>query len=173
MITAHPLRPRSEADARVWDAAAAVCDPEVPVLTIEDLGILRSARVTDDGVLVEITPTYSGCPAMGTIRDDVTRALAGAGYDDVEVRMVLSPAWTTDWMSEEGRRKLAEYGIAPPSGKAALSRPAGPVRVPLSVKCPQCGSLNTRELTRFGSTACKAMWVCSDCSEPFDYFKVH
>lgn len=175
-LAPHPLRPRDEADARAWDVAAAVCDPEVPVLTIEDLGILRSAHITDSGVLVEITPTYSGCPAMGTIRDDVTTALAGAGYRDVEVRMVLSPAWTTDWMSEHGRRKLADYGIAPPSGTAAMqagSRRAGPVPVALSVKCPQCDSVHTRELTRFGSTSCKAMYVCSDCREPFDYFKVH
>lgn len=164
------LRPEAPTDAAAWDIAATVCDPEIPVLTIEDLGILRGAHVSDTGqVLVTITPTYSGCPAMDAIRDDVTTALTRAGYDDVSVRLVLSPAWTTDWMSDDGKAKLAEYGIAPPTGLAA----AGRVRIGLSVKCPQCSSLNTRELTRFGSTSCKALYVCQDCREPFDYFKVH
>jgi ring-1,2-phenylacetyl-CoA epoxidase subunit PaaD len=106
---------------------------------------------------------------MDAIRDDVTTALRASGYDDVAVRLVLAPAWTTDWMSDGGKAKLAEYGIAPPTGTAA----AGPVRIGLSVKCPQCSSLNTREMTRFGSTSCKALYVCNDCREPFDYFKVH
>ncbi|TYD00180.1 phenylacetate-CoA oxygenase subunit PaaJ [Arthrobacter echini] len=170
MVTVEQLRPSTPTDAAVWDIAATVCDPEIPVLTIEDLGILRAAHVAETGrVEVTITPTYSGCPAMDAIRDDVTIALGGAGYDDVAVRLVLAPAWTTDWMSDDGKAKLEEYGIAPPTGTAA----AGPVRVGLSVKCPQCSSLNTRELTRFGSTSCKALYVCSDCKEPFDYFKVH
>jgi ring-1,2-phenylacetyl-CoA epoxidase subunit PaaD len=170
MVTMTDLRPPAPADAAAWDVAATVCDPEIPVLTIEDLGILRAAHVSDTGqVLVTITPTYSGCPAMDAIRDDVVAALEGAGYDDVAVRLVLAPAWTTDWMSEDGKAKLAEYGIAPPTGKAAV----GPVRLGLSVKCPQCSSLNTREMTRFGSTSCKALYVCNDCREPFDYFKVH
>lgn len=169
-MTIEQLRPSTPSDAAVWDIAATVCDPEIPVLTIEDLGILRAAHVAETGqVEVTITPTYSGCPAMDAIRDDVTTALGGAGYDDVAVRLVLAPAWTTDWMSEDGKAKLEEYGIAPPTGTAA----AGPVRVGLSVKCPQCSSLNTRELTRFGSTSCKALYVCGDCKEPFDYFKVH
>ena len=164
------LRPVAGIDAAVWDIAATVCDPEIPVLTIEDLGILRDARVSESGqVRVTITPTYSGCPAMDAIRDDVTAALGNAGYDDVAVRLTLSPAWTTDWMSDDGKAKLAEYGIAPPTGKAA----AGPVRIGLSVKCPQCSSLDTREMTRFGSTSCKALYVCNACREPFDYFKVH
>lgn len=166
------LRPQREADARIWDVAATVCDPEVPVLTIEDLGILRSAKATDDGVVVEITPTYSGCPAMGAIRDDVTAALEEAGFENVRVNMVLSPPWTTDWMSDAGKAKLAEYGIAPPTGKAAAGVNRGPTRVTMSVKCPHCSSLNTKELTRFGSTACKALYTCQDCLEPFDYFKV-
>jgi ring-1,2-phenylacetyl-CoA epoxidase subunit PaaD len=118
---------------------------------------------------VTVTPTYSGCPAMDAIRDDVTAALRGAGYDDVSVRLVLSPAWTTDWLSDDGRTKLAEYGIAPPAGRAA----AGPVRIALSVRCPQCSSPDTRELARFGSTSCNALHVCNACREPFDYFKVH
>lgn len=166
-------RPADPADARVWDLAATVVDPEVPVVTIEDLGILRSASVTDGGVLVELTPTYSGCPAMGLLRDQVAEVLTDAGYADVEVRMVLSPAWTTDWMTEAGKAKLTDYGIAPPSGKASVGHNRTSTRVSLAVKCPLCHSLKTREMARFGSTACKAMYVCQDCLEPFDYFKVH
>lgn len=153
------------------DAAARVPDPEIPVLTIDDLGILRDVQVSDDAVQVTITPTYSGCPAMETIRADIDASLREAGFQDVRIRTVLSPAWTTDWMSEEGKRKLAEYGIAPPSGKSAVH--SGPIPVMLSVKCPHCGSLKTRELSRFGSTSCKALYRCNDCREPFDYFKVH
>ena len=161
-------KPADPAAAAAWDIAATVCDPEIPVLTIEDLGVLRRVEVSGDHVQVAITPTYSGCPAMDAITDDVIAALTAAGYPDVRVSLELAPAWTTDWMSSAGREKLDAYGIAPPSGRAA----AGPVRVGLSVKCPQCSSLNTRELTRFGSTSCKALWVCGDCREPFDYFKV-
>ncbi|MCC9176473.1 1,2-phenylacetyl-CoA epoxidase subunit PaaD [Arthrobacter sp. zg-Y750] len=162
------LRSADPAAAAAWDVAATVCDPEIPVLTIEDLGVLRRVEVSGAGVQVAITPTYSGCPAMDAITEDVTAALHRAGYTGVQVRLELAPAWTTDWMSSAGKAKLDAYGIAPPSGRAA----AGPVRVGLSVKCPQCASLNTRELTRFGSTSCKALWVCGDCREPFDYFKV-
>lgn len=145
-------------------------DPEVPVLTIADLGVLRDVRVDDGRVTVTITPTYSGCPAMDTIRDDLKLALTRAGFDEVDVRLTLSPAWTTDWMTDDGRRKLAAYGIAPPTGRAAAS---GAVRVRLGVKCPQCGSLDTREISRFGSTSCKALWECRACLEPFDHFRVH
>ncbi|WP_461175035.1 phenylacetate-CoA oxygenase subunit PaaJ [Arthrobacter sp. Z1-9] len=156
-----------------WDIAATVCDPEIPVLTIEDLGILRDVQVGQDNkVRVTITPTYSGCPAMDAIRDDLKAAFAKEGYPDVEVDLVLAPAWTTDWMTEAGKQKLQEYGIAPPSGTAGAARHAGPIRLSLAVKCPQCSSLNTKELTRFGSTSCKALYVCQDCKEPFDYFKV-
>jgi ring-1,2-phenylacetyl-CoA epoxidase subunit PaaD len=158
-------------DARAL--VATVPDPELPVVTIEDLGVLRDVRVEDDGhVVVEITPTYSGCPAMDAIREDLTTAFNRAGYPRVDVELVLSPAWTTDWMSESGKAKLQQYGIAPPSGHSAAARHAGPVRLSLAVKCPQCSSLNTKELTRFGSTSCKALYVCQDCKEPFDYFKV-
>jgi ring-1,2-phenylacetyl-CoA epoxidase subunit PaaD len=166
---ARPTRP---ADRRAWDVAATVTDPEIPVLTIEDLGVLRSASVEDDGVVrVQLTPTYSGCPALDAMRDDVVLALTHAGYDDVRVELVLAPAWTTDWMSEAGKEKLRHYGIQAPTGRAA-ARDAGPVRVQLAVKCPRCDSLNTRELARFGSTSCKALYECRDCLEPFDYFKV-
>jgi ring-1,2-phenylacetyl-CoA epoxidase subunit PaaD len=148
-------------------AAAAVLDPEVPVLTIADLGVLRDVTVEDDGrVTVTVTPTYSGCPAMDVIRRDVEDAVRAAGFPDVEVRTVLSPAWTTDWMTDQGREALRAYGIAPPG-----PRPDRPVFVGLSVRCPQCGSAHTREVSRFGSTACKALWVCNDCHEPFDHFK--
>lgn len=157
---------------RAWQIAATVCDPEIPVLTIEDLGILRDVQVTDNRVTVTITPTYSGCPAMDAIRDDVKAAFAKEGYADVTVDLVLAPAWTTDWMTEAGKAKLREYGIAPPTGKSDAARHAGPIRLQMAVKCPQCASLHTKELTRFGSTSCKALYVCQDCKEPFDYFKV-
>jgi ring-1,2-phenylacetyl-CoA epoxidase subunit PaaD len=150
--------------------AAAVPDPEVPVLTIDDLGVLRDVTSEDDGtVVVRITPTYSGCPAMDTIRADVLEALRSNGFERVRVELVLSPAWTTDWMSEAGRRKLAEYGIAPPATEA--ERRAGPVSLSLGRRCPQCGSLDTEQLSRFGSTACKSLWRCRACAEPFDHFK--
>ena len=150
------------------DVAAAVLDPEVPVLTIEDLGILRDVREDEHGhVHVRITPTYSGCPAMEAIRADIVAALAAQGYDDVTVDFVLAPAWTTDWLTDEGRRKLAEYGVAPPQTRT----PGGAVSLTLTVRCTQCGSPDTRELSRFGSTACKSLWVCNACREPFDYFK--
>jgi ring-1,2-phenylacetyl-CoA epoxidase subunit PaaD len=156
-------------DTEILELAATVNDPEIPVLSIRDLGILRDGHLDADGtVRLTITPTYSGCPAMDAIKDDLQRVFGEAGYGKVKVDLVLSPAWTTDWMTEEGKAKLTEYGIAPPTGRAA----AGPVRLGLAVKCPRCHSLNTRELSRFGSTSCKALYVCQDCREPFDYFKV-
>jgi len=151
-----------------WDIAASVLDPEVPVLSIEDLGILRSVEETEAGLTVTITPTYSGCPAMEAIRDDILAAFQDAGRDDVRVEFVLAPAWTTDWMTEEGKRKLEEYGIVPPPGPGRRDQP---VPLTLSLRCPQCGSPETRELSRFGSTACKSLWVCTACREPFDHFK--
>jgi ring-1,2-phenylacetyl-CoA epoxidase subunit PaaD len=156
-------------DAEILELAATVNDPEIPVLSIRDLGILRDGHLDADGtVRLTITPTYSGCPAMDAIKDDLERVFSQAGYEKVKVDLVLSPAWTTDWMTDEGKAKLTEYGIAPPTGRAA----AGPVRLGFAVKCPRCHSLNTRELSRFGSTSCKALYVCQDCREPFDYFKV-
>ncbi|KQR03535.1 phenylacetate-CoA oxygenase subunit PaaJ [Arthrobacter sp. Leaf141] len=163
---------RTTAAQQVWDIAATVCDPEIPVLTIADLGILRDVEVAGERVTVTITPTYSGCPAMDAIRDDLQAAYAKEGYADVHVDLVLAPAWTTDWMTDAGKQKLQEYGIAPPIGLAGAARHAGPIRLQMAVKCPQCASLHTKELTRFGSTSCKALYVCQDCSEPFDYFKV-
>jgi ring-1,2-phenylacetyl-CoA epoxidase subunit PaaD len=160
----------SDEVAAVRQVVAAVPDPELPVLTIDDLGILRDVSVDEHGkVDVTITPTYSGCPAMDTIRADIIAALAESGHTDAEVTLVLSPAWTTDWMSDEGRRKLLEYGIAPPG--AHRGGDGGAVHLSLSLRCPQCGSPDTRELSRFGSTACKSLWVCNACREPFDHFK--
>jgi ring-1,2-phenylacetyl-CoA epoxidase subunit PaaD len=150
--------------------AGEVLDPEVPVLTIAELGVLRDVALLDDGAVeVTVTPTYSGCPAMDAIRHDVEAALRSAGFDDVRVRTALAPAWSTDWISERGRRALAEYGIAPPAARAEDAR--GPIALALTVRCPLCGSPDTRELSRFGSTACKALWQCRACGEPFDHFK--
>jgi ring-1,2-phenylacetyl-CoA epoxidase subunit PaaD len=155
--------------ARATAAAGSVLDPEVPVLTIADLGVLRGVTVDAAGrVIVTVTPTYSGCPAMDVIRRDVEDAVHAAGFSDVEVRTVLSPPWTTDAMTDRGREALQNYGIAPPQRRTSTS---GPVLVTLSVRCPQCDSPDTRELSRFGSTACKSMWACNSCLEPFDHFK--
>lgn len=140
--------------------AGAVADPEIPVLTIADLGVLRDVAFGTDGIpVITITPTYSGCPAMRVIEAEIRTALNHAGYENVDVRTVLSPAWTTDWLTGEGRAKLHAYGIAPPTR-------SDPV-------CPQCGSTKTELLSAFGSTSCKALWRCMTCREPFDRFKCH
>jgi ring-1,2-phenylacetyl-CoA epoxidase subunit PaaD len=154
--------------------AERVRDPELPVLTLADLGVLRDVTVTGEKVLVTITPTYSGCPALDEMGADLRHALTAAGYADVEVRTSLHPAWTTDWITDDGRRKLAEAGIAPP-GRIG-PRTAGPVPLTLTppsrrVPCPRCGSSRTTELSRFGSTACKALRRCEDCAEPFEHVK--
>jgi ring-1,2-phenylacetyl-CoA epoxidase subunit PaaD len=159
----------AELRQRAWDAAAGVVDPELPVLTIADLGVLRDVAVTAAGVEVTITPTYSGCPAMNMIGVEIELALERAGFRNPKIRTVLSPAWTTDWMSEDGRRKLRDYGIAPP--QAAASRRA--LFGEQQLACPQCGSDDTELLSEFGSTSCKALWRCKSCREPFDHFKCH
>jgi ring-1,2-phenylacetyl-CoA epoxidase subunit PaaD len=146
---------------RARDIVSRVKDPEIPVLTIADLGVLRDVGLQGHRLVVTITPTYSGCPAMKAIEDDIQSALHAAGFHNAEVRKQLSPAWTTDWMDERARRKLEAYGIAPP-------RPVGG-RGP--IHCPQCRSMNTERISEFGSTACKALYRCLDCLEPFDYFK--
>jgi ring-1,2-phenylacetyl-CoA epoxidase subunit PaaD len=156
------------------DVAETVTDPELPMLTLADLGVLRDVRVADGTVVVEITPTYSGCPAMGVMRADLLHALHRAGFPDVEVRTRLSPAWSTDWITEDGRRKLAAGGIAPPG--RAPARTAGPVPLQLgptrrTATCPLCGSPDTEELSEFGATACKALRRCRDCREPFEHVK--
>lgn len=160
--------PRVETARRI---AAAVVDPEVPVLTIEDLGVLRGVRLDGETIVVTLTPTYSGCPAIDQMRDDVLLSLTASGFHDVRVEFTLSPAWTTDWMSEAGKAKLEQYGIAPPTHMAGER--SGPIPLSLGVKCPRCGSLRTREVSRFGSTACKSHFACLACLEPFDHFKVH
>jgi ring-1,2-phenylacetyl-CoA epoxidase subunit PaaD len=163
--------------ARAWRILEAVPDPEIPVLSVLDLGIVRDVVESADSrrVTVTLTPTYSGCPATEVISQDVRTALA-ATYDEVDVRTQLSPAWTTDWLSDAGRAKLLGYGIAPPNGEAV--RADGRISLPLLVidapaRCPQCGSDGVEELAGFGSTPCKALWRCLSCREPFDYFKVH
>jgi ring-1,2-phenylacetyl-CoA epoxidase subunit PaaD len=162
---------KSSVQANLRQSIAAIPDPEVPVITIEDLGILRSCAVdeADRVVRVVITPTYSGCPAMEVIRGRIEHEARRAGFT-AQVEMRLSPAWTTDWMSETGRERLREFGIAPPGPRKA----GGPVHLGLSVRqvtCPLCGSPDTTELSRFGSTACKALRRCNACREPFDEFK--
>ena len=161
----------SEADLRqrAWDAASRVVDPEIPVLTIADLGVLREVNLRDGHIEVAITPTYSGCPAMNMIALEIELALEREGFRGSKVRTVLSPAWTTDWMSEDGRRKLKAYGLAPPL-RASSRRALFGVQ---QVRCPQCGSDETELLSEFGSTSCKALWRCKSCREPFDYFKCH
>lgn len=155
----------TETSTPVADVVAEVPDPELPVVTIGQLGILRDVDVDANGsVVVTITPTYSGCPAMDAIRDDIRARLRDEGHDDVEVRTQLSPPWTTDWISEDGREALRRNGIAPPGR-------AGAVALRLSVRCPRCGSPDTREIAHFGSTACKAIFHCAVCAEPFDHVK--
>jgi ring-1,2-phenylacetyl-CoA epoxidase subunit PaaD len=161
-------------DLGARDVAGRVVDPELPMLTLDDLGVIRSVEERPDGVTVTITPTYSGCPAIEAMRDDIRAALAEAGYGPVEVRTVLAPAWSTDWISEAGRRKLAEAGVAPP-GRAPAQR-SGPVPLTLTapspvVVCPRCGSRATEEFSRFGPTACTALRRCTQCREPFEHVK--
>ena len=160
------------APGTAWDVAAATPDPELPMVTIGELGILRAVDTDDGSVVVTITPTYSGCPAMREISADVERRLRAAGYLDVQVRSTLSPPWTTDWITGEGRRKLAAAGIAPPS---PAGRAAGPVPLtlgpPPAVRCPRCGSHDTVQDARFGSTACKSLHRCRACGEPFEAVK--
>ena len=154
--------------SELWCLLDQVKDPEVPVLSIWDLGVLRDVERCGHKVIVTITPTYSGCPAMETIRSDVEQALAEAGFADVEVKTKLAPAWTTEWMSPEGRNNLRNYGIASPDDAAEDASELTPDK---NIKCPLCKSVNTVRVSEFGSTACKALFRCNDCGEPFDYFK--
>ncbi len=140
-----------------------VCDPEIPVLTIRDIGILREVELIDDIWHITITPTYSGCPAMNTIETNLHLVLKSHNIDNYKIMTKLSPAWTTDWMTETGKEKLEKYGIAPPN----------PARADQPVRCPQCKSAYVLEVSRFGSTPCKSLWKCNSCLEPFDYFKCH
>ena len=166
---AETMEPRSPeaALARARAVVAAVVDPEIPILTLEDLGILRGVALHEGRIVVELTPTYTGCPATLAIRLAVEAALADAGLSDAEVLTRLSPPWSTDWITEAGRRKLKDFGIAPPA------RRAGPMALfqDSEVACPRCGATTTHKISEFGSTACKAQWRCEACREPFDYFK--
>ncbi|MEU3224583.1 1,2-phenylacetyl-CoA epoxidase subunit PaaD [Streptomyces sp. NPDC006976] len=166
MVTWTPL------EEELLGLAGSVPDPELPVLTLEDLGVVRSVEVTEPGrVTVKLTPTYTGCPAIEAMSTDIERVLHDYGVPEVSVETVLSPAWSTDDITAEGRRKLAEFGIAPPRPHDAASGSGGPVPVTLSVRCPHCGSTDTELLSRFSSTACKALRRCVACREPFDHFK--
>ena len=155
-------------DQQLFEILETVSDPEIPVLSIIEMGVVRSAKIVNGIVEVEITPTYSGCPAMDVISDDIKSAFKQKGYE-TKVDLILSPAWTTDWITPKGRAVLEKYGIASPlSAEADKEALLGNKKV---VKCPQCGSLNTKLVSQFGSTACKALFQCEDCLEPFDYFK--
>ena len=156
----------------IWSILNTVTDPEVPVLTILDLGIVRDVKIEDGKVEIIITPTYSGCPAMDVISMNIRMALLQQGISNISIKQILSPAWTTDWMTEAGKQKLKAYGIAPPQYKQAVCEPElfGKEE---AIQCPLCNSYNTRLVSQFGSTACKALYQCNDCKEPFDYFKCH
>ncbi len=167
----HNKEAHSDIKAKVWSVLETVTDPEIPVLTITDLGIVRKINITDNpslsdgGIEIIITPTYTGCPAMDMITMNIRLALVENGFSKIKITSVLSPAWTTDWMTEEGKRKLKAYGIAAPNKKFEIAADG--------VECPQCNSTNTKLISEFGSTACKALYQCQDCKEPFDYFKCY
>lgn len=170
--TDAPPKPGAAArptEAQIWAWLDEVPDPEIPVISLVDLGIIRDVAWTDKGLEVTVTPTYSGCPATTVINMDILAALTERGIRDVRLKKQLSPAWTTDWISDKGRKKLRGYGIAPPvDGTAACG--IGALATP-DIACPHCGSTDTRRVSQFGSTPCKASWVCNTCLEPFDYFK--
>ena len=152
----------------IWNYLEEVTDPEVPVLTIVDLGVVRSVSFTNNEFIITITPTYSGCPAMKVIEEDIISSLKSKGISNVKIELTLAPAWTTDWLTEAGRNKLREYGIAPPENEVDKSVLFSE---PTIVTCPLCKSRNTKMVSQFGSTACKAHYQCNECLEPFDYFK--
>ncbi|WP_193180281.1 1,2-phenylacetyl-CoA epoxidase subunit PaaD [Nisaea sediminum] len=159
----------SAEEARLWTALEEVSDPEIPVLSVVDLGVIREVEVDGSAATVTITPTYSGCPAMSYIEMMVRDAVLKAGFAEVNVRTVLAPAWTTDWLSEAGREKLKGIGIAPPAEVSTSKQSL--LGIDPVVACPRCGSEHTEIISQFGSTACKALYRCTDCAEPFDYFK--
>jgi ring-1,2-phenylacetyl-CoA epoxidase subunit PaaD len=168
MSTTQPITSSTE-ENKIWQLLETVCDPEVPVLSVIDLGIIRNVIINEQGIEIIITPTYSGCPAMDAISMDIRLKMIEHGYKNVKITSILSPAWTTDWMSQEGKRKLLEYGIAPPQYQLS----AAGTKEEKDIECPQCHSRQTTLLSQFGSTACKALYQCNDCKEPFDYFKCH
>jgi len=155
-------------EQEIWNLLEGVFDPEVPVLTVVDLGVVRSVSIENNSIHIIITPTYSGCPAMKVIEEDILSLLKEHGHENVTIELVLAPAWTTDWISEKGRKNLKEYGIAPPADEVDKSVLFAE---PPVIQCPICDSKNTKMVSQFGSTACKAHYQCKDCLEPFDYFK--
>lgn len=161
---------------KIWSILENVCDPEVPVLSVIDLGIIRDVTLTrsndEESIEVVVTPTYSGCPAMDVIRMNIRMELLQHGYKNVHITTVLSPAWTTDWMTDAGKQKLKAYGIAPPNPKQQVCN-TELFAEDEAVQCPHCNSYNTRRISEFGSTACKSLFQCNDCQEPFDYFKCY
>ncbi|MBK8311993.1 MAG: phenylacetate-CoA oxygenase subunit PaaJ [Chitinophagaceae bacterium] len=159
-------------EQKIWSILETVVDPEVPVLTITDLGIVRDVRISGSEVEIVLTPTYTGCPAMDMIAMNIRLALLEHGYQSIKITSVLSPVWTTDWMTEDGKRKLKEYGIAPPNPRQQVCN-NDLFAAAEAVQCPHCNSYHTHRISEFGSTACKALYQCDDCKEPFDYFKCH
>lgn len=159
-------------EKKIWSILETVTDPEVPVLTITDLGIVRDVKIDGEEIEVIITPTYTGCPAMDMITMNIKLALAEHGFLKTKISSVLSPAWTTDWMSEAGKQKLKEYGIAPPNPRQQSCNNEL-FAAAEAVQCPHCNSYHTHRISEFGSTACKSLYQCDDCKEPFDYFKCH
>lgn len=157
---------------QIWNILHQIPDPEVPVLNIQDLGIIRDVQIHPNEVEVIITPTYTGCPAMDMISMNIRLALIEHGIKNIKITSVLSPAWTTDWMSEDAKKRLKAYGIAPPNSKQTVCSPDA-FQEEEAIECPLCNSYNTKMISRFGSTACKALYQCNDCKEPFDYFKCH
>lgn len=155
-------------DQELWKVLHEIPDPEIPVISITDLGIVRAVDSTPQAITITITPTYSGCPAMNMIEKDIRKELGERDVRAVDVKTVFFPAWTTDWINDEAREKLREYGIAPPVGSADKNSLLGKDRI---IKCPRCGSSSTKMISQFGSTACKALYQCNECLEPFDYFK--
>ena len=156
----------------IWKILAQIPDPEVPGLSLSDLGIIRDVKLIDDMVAIDITPTYTGCPAHDVIMQTIRMELAAHGYKQVTLKQVLSPAWTTDWISKEGKEKLLAYGIAPPNPVQQFCHQTL-FAVDEIVACPKCGSIHTKGISEFGSTPCKSLYQCNDCLEPFDYFKCH
>ena len=174
MVTAPTISIQTQ---KIWNLLNEVYDPEVPVLSVTDLGIVRNVEVQQDDsgqeqITVTITPTYTGCPAMDVISMSIRMKLLEHGYRNIQVKSVLSPAWTTDWMTEAGKQKLKAYGVAPPNPGQQVCKP-DLFQEDEAVQCPRCNSYNTAMVSRFGSTACKALYKCNDCFEPFDYFKCH
>ena len=178
-IVAVAERPGVDA---IWRALAEIPDPEIPVISVVDLGIVRGVEWRDDELVILVTPTYSGCPATEVIADDIRRALISAGVASVRVETRLAPAWTSDWITPDARQRLADYGIAPPGAPAIAPSQTSRIDISglrryrteaVSVACPRCNSTRTRQQSRYGSTPCKAQYRCDDCLEPFDYFKPH